>query len=737
MEPLRALLIQPPFLQFNAPYPAIAYLSSFLASIGVERHPIDLSIETTRSIFSREGLGRIFRDAAEILTPERLASERETERSQLLRYLSNAKAYVETIDRVVEYLSGEVSAFEQLCLNPERLPWGLRVERLLSESEGAPDALMLASLIVEDLADFISYAVDGNYALARYAESIASSQRHFSAIRAALDDSYVIRSFVRPLARDALEPFAKAGGRVLACASVPFPGTLLPALAILEEAKALGMETAMGGGYVSTELRWISSRDFFKTVDYLCFDSGFSALESVIRSGSDRAPLFRTMRLSGSGDRVSVEGFALSSAADYADESRWDFRPREDEAALLGIEADRVSAIAPDYGYAPSSRYLRVRDSDNPMLSLWSSEKWLKCRLAYGCYWARCSFCDCSLDYIRSYRPARVKDLHAAMRAQAEASGFRGIHLVDEAAPVPLLIEFGLENARAGRPLAFWGNGRFEPAFTPDRAEFLSWAGMVALSAGIESASPRGLEIANKGLSLADIAASCAALAGAGVLVHAYMIHGLPGEDEQGLIDSLDALRQMFAEGIVHSAFYHRFVLTRHAPFARDAKLPARDGDFAFNDVPSGQPSSRNDAIGAGADAALKAYMAGEGLDRPAQSWFDASLPRTRNARNMIRNLMARGPDRAPPRASRAVFLGGDLLYDDGLAVWSYKNESHGIEIDTKGFKLLREVLSGARPGQPEPMAKVDAVAALGRIAGERGIGSAMETLRRGGLLFI
>src|SRR5512145_1412861 len=94
----QAILVQPPFLQLNAPYPAIAYLSAFLASIGVERTAIDLSIETTREIYSREGLARVFSDAKRLLTPERLDAEGEAERSQLIRYLSNATAYIDAID---------------------------------------------------------------------------------------------------------------------------------------------------------------------------------------------------------------------------------------------------------------------------------------------------------------------------------------------------------------------------------------------------------------------------------------------------------------------------------------------------------------------------------------------------------------------------------------------------------------------------------------------------------------
>jgi hypothetical protein len=741
----RVILLQAPFLQLNAPYPAIAYLSGFLSCIGVEHEARDLSIEVSRALYSRRGLERIFADAETALRGDRLEREGPNEKSQLLRYLSNAASYVSSIDAVVDYLSGRDDGFERLLLEPSRLPWGMRVESYLNGAEGEADPLMSASLILEDIADFISYTLDGSYSLARYAESLASSQGRYAEIRKALDGSYIVREFVRPIAREALMSFArgKAAGegkeRLLACASVPFPGALLPSLAVLEEAKALGMETAMGGGYVSTELRWIAAPGFFKSVDYLCFDSGYGALESLVRGGEGRR--FRTMRLSADGKGISVEGFPPALAGEYSDNPIWNFSPREDETEMSALEADRASKVFPDYGFARSDRYLRIREDGNPMKNLWSAGKWLKCRLAYGCYWAKCSFCDCSLDYISSYRPAKPGALHAAMLAQARRFGTRGVHLIDEAAPVPLLLDFALENARAGRPLSFWGNGRFESAFTPDRAEFLSWAGMLAFSAGIESASDAGLALAGKGLSLADVVCACAALSGAGILVHAYMIHGLPGEDDAGAIDSLDALRQMFAEGIVSSAFYHRFVLTRHSPFASRASLPPRDGDFAFNDLPADDRTrdARMEALGEGMDRAVAAFMEGEGLDAPIRSWFDLPVPRPRNPRGLVKSLIAGGPRKKPPEPGRAVFLGGSIERDGARTVWAYRNGLESLPLGSREAERLRGVLEAARPSNPALPRPEEVLAELRGLRCSDGTESdaLVGALRSGGLLFI
>ena len=67
----------------------------------------------------------------------------------------------------------------------------------LETDPSADDARLLATLAIEDLADFIAAAYDGEFSLVRYAESIATSERSFANIEAGID---------RPVMRDFLEP---------------------------------------------------------------------------------------------------------------------------------------------------------------------------------------------------------------------------------------------------------------------------------------------------------------------------------------------------------------------------------------------------------------------------------------------------------------------------------------------------------------------------------------------------
>jgi hypothetical protein len=139
------------------------------------------------------------------------------------------------------------------------------------------------------------------------------------------------------------------------------------------------------------------------------------------------------------------------------------------------------------------------------------------------------------------------------------------VHLVDEAAPVASLVRLAEINRAAGLPLAFWGNIRFERGFTSDARARPRRGRPPRRIGGYRSGVGRGFKRLGKGLNLADVVASCAAFKEAGILTHAYLIYGFWDEDDGELIDSAETMRQLFACGLVDSAFWHKFVLTRHS----------------------------------------------------------------------------------------------------------------------------------------------------------------------------
>ena len=106
---MRATLIQPPFVQLNAPYPAVHFLETFLRSRGVDAASFDHSIALWRAIFSREGLARIFHDAEE--SPLSREPPDAESRRQVERYFSYRQLYVDWIDEIVDFLSGGSPGF--------------------------------------------------------------------------------------------------------------------------------------------------------------------------------------------------------------------------------------------------------------------------------------------------------------------------------------------------------------------------------------------------------------------------------------------------------------------------------------------------------------------------------------------------------------------------------------------------------------------------------------------------
>src|SRR5262249_56346804 len=90
------------------------------------------------------------------------------------------------------------------------------------------------------------------------------------------------------------------------------------------------------------------------------------------------------------------------------------------------------------------------------------------------------------------------------------------------------------------------GNLRVERGYTPERCRPLAAAGMIAATGGIEIASDTLLPLIDKGISVGQVVKVLQAFRQAGILAHAYLIYGFPGETIADTIDSLETLRPMF-----------------------------------------------------------------------------------------------------------------------------------------------------------------------------------------------
>ena len=662
-ECMRALNIQPPFVQLNAPYPAVWYLDAWFRNRGIDSRAEDHSIGLTRALFSRNGLARVFA-AARMALKGRKHPDAGTAR-RIKAYFDQEALYLGMADGVLGYLSGQDPAYAYRLAVGAGLPLGMRVEAVLGDEGGiAPaDAPALATAILNDLSDFISYALDPGFGVVRYAERLVSGARDFSVILEAAQSSWVLNEFYRPILKDcfagfALEPTSSPDEQILLCITVPFPGCLAAAVMAAREARAkLGnrVQILIGGGYVSTELRFLEAPEVFEYFDWLCYDGGYASLSSILHflDKGDEPGLYR-VRWRHQDGRVIASGFPMdescctdSGAAGTADDSRAaGVAGAAVDSGVAQAEARDIALIHPDYVGADFSRYLRIVDSPNPMHRLWNDTPWLKYRLAYGCYWKRCAFCDTELDYIKRYISSDIDALMAAADTASARTGLYGIHFTDEAMPVKLVRAFADRNRARSRPFTFWGNARFDKTWTEEACAAAAAGGLVAVSGGIEIATGAGLQIVDKGFTLTDLIHSLLAFKRSGILVHAYLIYGFPGQSDQEIADSAEMVRILLAEGLIDSAFWHKFVLTRHSrlyarweagevPALKPRVPPSR---FAVNDLRF-DGEEGYDKWTAPLDSALAAWADHGEFEAPLSRFLPRGLPTPRiNAAKVLRD---------------------------------------------------------------------------------------------------
>jgi hypothetical protein len=199
----------------------------------------------------------------------------------------------------------------------------------------------------------------------------------------------------------------------------------------------------------------------------------------------------------------------------------------------------------PSYEGLPIGKYLSLCEVLNPMHRIWSDGRWNKITIAHGCYWAKCSFCDISLDYIGKYDDAGADITVQRIQTLIAETGQTGFHFVDEAAPPKALFALAKKLIEQDIVITWWGNIRFEKTFTAEKCQLLADSGCIAVSGGLEVASDRLLTLMQKGVSVAQVAKITKAFTDAGVLVHAYLMYGFPSQTEQETVDALEYVRQL------------------------------------------------------------------------------------------------------------------------------------------------------------------------------------------------
>lgn len=610
------LLITPPFTQLNTPYPATAYLKGFLNTKSISSFQMDLGIEVILEVFSKKGLKQLFKYSE---------SDNNNYSSNSNRILAVQDSYIETVDTVIDFLKGKKATTARLINSFNYLPQASRfnslddIEWAFGKMGIQDQAKHLATLYLEDISDFIVECVDENFGFSRYAEKLGRSANSFEELNEKLKNE---PSYIDSISLQILDKKLKEISPKLICFSVPFPGNLYAAFKCAQYIKTHfpTIKIAMGGGFPNTELRSLKDNRVFNFFDYITLDDGELPIELLYKNLQEKSTYKRTYLL----ENNIVEYKNDSTLTDY-------------KQAEVGT---------PDYTNLPLSEYISVIEVANPMHSLWTDGRWNKLTMAHGCYWAKCSFCDVSLDYIKLYEPFTAKLLVDRIEEIISTTAESGFHFVDEAAPPALMRELALEIIRRKISITWWTNIRFEKSFSADLCKLLAASGCIAVSGGLEVASDRLLKLIEKGVTVEQVAKVTRNLTEAGIMVHAYLMYGYPTQTEQETVDSLEMVRQLFELGIVQSGFWHQFALTAHSPIGLNPskydispileKIEFADNDINFKDKTGIDHSKFNQGL----KTSLYNFMNEAGFDLPLKDWFNFKIPSTTIAPNYIENCL-------------------------------------------------------------------------------------------------
>lgn len=154
-------------------------------------------------------------------------------------------------------------------------------------------------------------------------------------------------------------------------------------------------------------------------------------------------------------------------------------------------------------------------------------------QMTRGCY-ARCAFCD-EVVFGAKYRSRTAEHIFLEMKKNSETHQCNNFFITDSAINplhpeteklMDLIIESKL-------PFRFSGNCRIAPNLTPHMLEKMHRAGCRQLFLGLESASPKILELMNKGIKVEWAIQNLRDCHEAGILTSVNLIIGFPGETEE------------------------------------------------------------------------------------------------------------------------------------------------------------------------------------------------------------
>ncbi len=486
---MKIALIYPPTCDPTAPYLAVPALTGFLRANGVDVLPVDANVEAYDSLLRQGPLtalrARIEERIARLETRASLSHSEQLEYHALWQVRGDAYAVPEGIDEAVAILRDPVRFFE-----PESYARGVdTIDAALRVISAAHAPLQL---------DFTGYRTP--FALTTL-EEIA----HDATPERDPFDAYVVGE---------LAPRLRASGVRAVGISLCFPGQLQPAFAFgLKLRRELpDVHLTIGGPAITQlliRLRGPALAAALGPFDTAVVYEGEHTLLALCRALDERGD-----------DPAALRAIPNLVHRDRMQGAR--FTPGE------GSE-DMRALPPPDFDGLALDKYF------SPVLTLPYDP-------TRGCYWGKCTFCHYGLAEVgtASYRERAVETCVAHLAALSAKHGTRHFYLSQDSVAPKTIVKLAGALADAGLNLRWATDLKPERYLTAERAETLRRGGAVACALGVESASPRVLELIDKGAPVEVVGDVIDHLAAAGIAAEAMCFTGFPTET---LADALLTLR--------------------------------------------------------------------------------------------------------------------------------------------------------------------------------------------------
>jgi hypothetical protein len=500
---MKLALIYPPTCDPTAPYLAVPTLTGFLRQHGVDVVPIDSNVEAYDALLRRDPLtvlaDRIEERLSNLDRRASLDHAAQLEYHALWQARGDARAVPGGIDDAVAILRDPVRFFD-----PELYARAVdTVDAALRVISAAHAPLQL---------DFSGYRTPFAFTTPQEIARDAEPDRDPF-------DSYIVGD---------LAPRLRAARVDAVGISLCFPGQLQPAFAFgLKLRRELpGVHLTIGGPAITQlliRLRGPALRAALGPFDTAVVYEGEHALLALLRALEERG-----------GDPRALAAIPNVVHRDRMLGAR--FTPGEASEDMRRLPAPDFDGLALDKYFSPhlTLPYDPTR----------------------GCYWGKCTFCHYGLAEVgtASYREREIETVVAHLAALSARHGTRHFYLSQDSVAPKTIVKLAGALADAGLDLRWATDLKPERYLTAARAETLRRGGAVACALGVESASPRVLQLIDKGAPVAVVGTVIDHLASAGIAAEAMCFTGFPTEtfdDALATLRFLDTRRDQVAAFLV------------------------------------------------------------------------------------------------------------------------------------------------------------------------------------------